>query len=267
MLDVIRWDVSPFIFKIESWDWGLRWYGVLFMSGFVLGYYFFTKVYKWEGRPEKDLDNLLIAVVVGTIIGARCGHVFFYEPQHFLEDPLYLFQIWKGGLASHGAAVGILTAIYFYSRKRPDQPFLWVVDRLVVVVALGGAFIRLGNLMNSEIVGSPTDMPWAFVFVKVDALPRHPSQLYEATFYFLTFLVLRWFYLKRKELTPRGFLLGWFLVLVFGFRFLIEFLKAPQEAFEENLLLNMGQILSIPFLLIGAWLLWRAKPVRASNKN
>lgn len=262
-LGAITWDVSPFLFYIEKWGWGPRWYGLLFALGFVFGYRFFQKVYRWEKRPEQDLDTLLYYVIGGTLLGARLGHLVFYEPQLLLENPLVLFMIWKGGLASHGAAIAIPLAVYLYSRKRPDQPFLWVIDRLVVVVALGGTFIRLGNLMNSEIVGAPTDLPWGFLFVAdtshLPIVPRHPSQLYEASFYFLTYLLLRGLYLKRKTETPHGLLFGWFLVLVFGFRFVIEFIKADQEAFEATLPINMGQILSIPLVALGLWLLARTR--------
>lgn len=258
-LSYVTWDPSPTIFTIGTW--GPRWYGLLFASGFVFGYWYVSQMFKWEGKPEKDMDNLLVVMLISTVIGARLGHVLFYDPVHYLSHPIKILYIWEGGLASHGAAFAIIIGLYFfYSRKRLDQPFLWIIDRVVVVTALAGCFIRLGNLVNSEIVGEPTTVPWAFIFPAVDNLPRHPSQLYEALFYAATFFLLRWMYLRKRAGTPHGLLLGWFLVLIFGFRFMIEFLKKEQSAFEVGMPLNMGQILSIPLVILGVVLIYRAKP-------
>lgn len=162
VLDYILWDVRPQIFNSDTI--AVRWYGLLFASGFLIGQWIIARIFKVEEKPEGDLEWLMIYMVVATIVGARLGHCFFYEPAHFLSNPIEILYIWKGGLASHGAAIGILTALYLYSRKRPGQSFLWVVDRIVIVVALGGAFIRLGNLINSEIEGKPTNLGHAFVF-------------------------------------------------------------------------------------------------------
>jgi prolipoprotein diacylglyceryl transferase len=191
------------------------------------------------------------------VIGARLGHCLFYEPAYYLRRPLEILMIWRGGLASHGGAVGIFLALYGYSRRRPDQPYLWLLDRMAIPTALGGSFIRLGNLFNSEILGISTDVPWAFVFARIDDLPRHPAQLYESLAYLLIFGVLFAVYRKRGSHTPRGLLLGLFLVLVFGARFVIECVKVRQAAFGEALPLSMGQLLSIPAILVGVVLLVR----------
>ncbi|GIV39260.1 MAG: prolipoprotein diacylglyceryl transferase [Thermonema sp.] len=253
----IRWDVDPAIVEIFGRE--IRWYGLMFAIAFLLGSNILAKIFKIEGKPEKDLDKLTVYVIIATIVGARLGHCLFYQPDYYLSNPVEILKIWEGGLASHGAAIGILTALYLYSRSRPDQPFLWVTDRVVIPVALGGGFVRLGNLMNSEIVGKPTDLPWGFIFVRNgEDFARHPAQIYESLFYFFTFYVLWRIYQKHQSKLPQGALLGLFLVMVFGFRFLVEFVKDNQVPFEDQLPLNMGQILSIPAVLGGLWLMARA---------
>ncbi len=249
----IVWDPNPAIFSLFGHE--VRWYGLLFALAFVAGYQIMTWIYKSEKRNLKELDKLATYVIVGTVIGARLGHCLFYEPSYYLSNPIKILYIWEGGLASHGAAIGILISLWLYARKT-DWNYLSLVDRLVVPVALGGAFIRLGNLMNSEIIGSPTDMPWGFVFPSAIypgdlTLARHPAQLYEALCYFAIFGILFLIYKKYKTQTPQGLILGWFLILVFGVRILIEFVKENQVAFEAGLPLNMGQLLSIPFVLAG----------------
>jgi len=196
--------------------------------------------------------------VVGTIVGARLGHCLFYEPGYYLRHPLEIIAVWQGGLASHGGALGVLIALYLYSRKHPDQPFLWLLDRIAVPTALGACLIRLGNLFNSEIIGVPTHVPWAFVFERVDPIPRHPSQLYESICYAGVFVMLLFLYRRYRAQTPAGLLLGAFLVAIFTARFLLEFVKERQEAYTLNIPLNVGQWLSLPFILAGAVLLWRA---------
>ena len=254
---MIHWNVNPEIFRIGFV--AVRWYSLLFMLAFVAGIYIMNKIYKLENKPVEAVDPLLMYMLFATVIGARLGHCLFYDPAYYLSNPVKILMVWEGGLASHGAAIGILTGLYLYSRKYKDQPFLWLVDRVVIPVALAGAFIRTGNLFNSEIIGAPTDLPWAFVFDRVDQVPRHPSQIYEALAYLFIFVILYRLYMKQKENTPKGQLLGLFLILVFGFRFFVEFVKANQEAFEQGMTLNMGQILSIPAVLAGVWLLYRVK--------
>lgn len=240
---------SPEIFSIGFLS--IRWYGLLFAITFVVGYQIMQHIYKREGKPVADLDGLAIYVVLGTIIGARLGHCLFYAPDYYLANPFEMLKIWEGGLASHGGAIGILVAIWLFSRKKKNYSFLWIVDRVVIVVALGGLFIRTGNFVNSEVYGLPTDVPWAVVFALRDNLPRHPTQIYEALTYFSIFILLFTIYKKSKPLPKDGLLFGIFLVLVFTSRFFWEFLKEVQSDFEHSLPIDMGQILSIPFILLG----------------
>lgn len=251
--EYIYWDVSPIIFKIGPF--APRWYGLLFAVSFLLGYYIVRWMYRQEGKPQRDLDRLLLYMLAGTVIGARLGHILFYDPGYYFGHPLEILKVWQGGLASHGGALGILTALYLYARRHPKEPYLWLLDRIAVPVALAGFFIRFGNLFNSEIIGVPAQVPWAFIFAHVDLVPRHPAQLYEAIGYGLIFVMLFALYRKQGARLPRGLLLGLFLVSVFTFRFFVEFVKVRQAAFGEALLLSMGQLLSIPMILAGAALL------------
>ena len=259
LLSYIIWNPDPEIFSIGPLS--VRWYGLLFATGFIFGYIIFQKIFKKEGVSIEELDRFTIYVVLGTVLGARFGHVCFYEPEYYCSHPSEIIKIWHGGLASHGAAVGILLAIWLFVRKS-SKNLLWLLDRIGIVVALGGAFIRLGNLMNSEIVGAPSKLPWAFAFVSDNitrGLPenftRHPSQIYEAFFYFLLFGLLYFLYQKGWG-KKQGYLFSWFLILLFGFRFIIEFFKDIQVNFEQTMVINMGQWLSIPFVLGGIILLF-----------
>lgn len=258
---MINWDVSPEIFSLGPIT--VRWYGLLFATSFLIGFQIMTKIFANENKSEKDLDELLWFMLLGTVLGARLGHCLFYNPEYYLSNPLDILMVWKGGLASHGAAIGITIAIIIYSKKKSDQSFLWVFDRVVITVALAGFFIRTGNLMNSEIIGKATDVPWAFQFVRAyvkDPLtPRHPAQLYEALAYLAIFVILFLVYHKSYKKIKEGFLFGLFLILVFSARFIIEFLKENQSAFEQGMTLNMGQILSIPLILWGVYLLLKPK--------
>jgi phosphatidylglycerol---prolipoprotein diacylglyceryl transferase len=268
ILSYITWNVDPEIFSLGPLS--IRWYGLLFALGFVIGQRILAKIYVTEGRTEKDVDVITLYMIIGTVLGARLGHCFFYEPEYFLAHPMEILKIWHGGLASHGATVGILLALYLFCRKYKFN-YLWVLDRIVIVVALGGALIRLGNLMNSEIIGKVTDVPWAFKFLRNDEIingvaaslqPRHPAQLYESISTFLLFLITYWLWSKRKALTPNGSIFGFFLVVLFTLRFLYEFLKENQVDKEDYLLqtvgMNIGQLLSIPLVLIGIFILIRA---------
>lgn len=256
----IYWDINPEIFRIGGF--GLRYYSLFFGLAFYLSYLILAKIYIKESASIDLLSKLTIYVFLGTLIGARLGQVFFYEfgyyKNHLLEIILpFRFNSNAGfeftgyqGLASHGAAIGIFTAIIFYCRKY-NQSFLWISDKLAIIVPLAGFFIRLGNLFNSEIIGKPFNGDWAFVFVRIDTLPRHPTQLYEAIGYLITFCIL-WTIHRSKQLN-KGFLFGLFLILIFTVRFFIEFFKENQEAFEKTMPLNMGQILSIPLILVGLY--------------
>ncbi len=256
ILAVINWNADPEIFHIGSIS--IRWYGLLFSIAFIVGYQIMSWVFKNEGKTQKDLEALTITMIISTVVGARLGHCFFYDPVYYLSHPLEILMVWKGGLASHGAAFGIMIGLWLFSRKRKKITWLWTLDRIVIVVALAGVFIRTGNFMNSEIIGSPSGLPWSVVFQHVDAIPRHPAQLYEALCYLAIFLYLFFRYKKYKSALPEGQLFGFFLTTVFTARFLLEFVKKEQEAFEKSLPLDMGQILSIPFILLGVYFLYRA---------
>ncbi|MBW6490775.1 MAG: prolipoprotein diacylglyceryl transferase [Lentimicrobium sp.] len=255
MLNQISWDVSPIIFGLGGLQ--IRWYGLFFALSFYLGYLILEKyVFKREGLPVGLLDKLATYVVIGTVIGARLGHVFFYEPASYLRDPLSILKIWEGGLASHGAAIGILLALWLFVRQS-GKTYLWTLDRVVIVVALGGFFIRMGNLMNSEIYGHYTSLPWGFIFMRDgETEGRHPTQIYEALSYLILFFVLIRYYIRNYKTMKEGFIFGVFLIVLFGVRFLIEFVKEPQVAFEQTMSLNMGQLLSLPFILAGIFLLY-----------
>jgi prolipoprotein diacylglyceryl transferase len=261
LLAQLTWDLDPEIFSIGNF--ALRWYGVCFAAGFLIGFSIMKWIFQEEGKPEKDLDALCVALVVGTIVGARLGHCLLYEPGYYLDNPLEILKVWKGGLASHGGSLGVIIALWFYSRKRREQPYGWVIDRVAVPTALAAALIRLGNFFNSEIVGTPSDVPWAIVFPRavVDnpMLARHPAQLYECLGYLLTFGLMLWLYRSRKAATPHGLLTGWFLICVFTTRIVVEFFKVRQATFAEEWPISWGQVLSVPFVLAGVYLVWRAR--------
>lgn len=254
ILSYITWDISPEIFSIGSFS--IRWYGLLFAMGFLIGQRIMAHIFLKEGLKETLLDSLLLTMVIATVLGARIGHFAFYEPSVFVTNPLQIITPPFAGLASHGAIVGIILALYIYGKVKKIH-FLWVADRIVITVAFAGFCIRMGNLMNSEIVGKVTDVPWAFLFMKLtdfgnfSKLPRHPSQLYEAIACIILCVILFQIWRRYKTNTPQGLLLGVFFVWVFGLRFLIEFTKENQVAFENEMPYNMGQLLSIPAILLG----------------
>jgi phosphatidylglycerol:prolipoprotein diacylglycerol transferase len=264
ILSSITWTADPEIFRIGSI--AVRWYGVLFALGFAFGYFIMLSFFRKEKVPVKLLDELTTYMVVATVIGARLGHCLFYEPVYYLSHPVEILKIWEGGLASHGAALGILLAVYIFSKKN-KLTFWWTIDRIGLVTALAGFFIRMGNLMNSEIFGRPTTLPWGFIYTnagdpaqRVD--PRHPTQIYEGIAYLLIFGLLMFIYYRKNGKPREGTLISLFFLLVFGVRFFIEFLKEPQVDFETGMALNMGQWLSIPFVLAGAvglYLIYRKK--------
>lgn len=264
LLAFIEWSVSPEIFHLGPVS--VRWYGFLFAMAFVAGYFIMTWVFKKENRPQTDLEQLSVYMIFGTVIGARLGHCLFYNPAYYLSNPIEILKVWEGGLASHGAAIGIITAIYIFSNKKKNYSMLWVLDRIVIVVALAGTFIRLGNLFNSEIIGIPTNVSWAFIFTAVDDIPRHPAQLYESIAYLIIFSVLFFVYYKGIEKDRSGLLFGLFLVLVFSFRFFIEFVKENQSGFEKTMVLNMGQLLSIPFIIAGIVFISKSFKPKAKKK-
>ncbi len=252
---MIHWNPDPDLIHLGPLR--IRWYGLMFVLGFGIGYQIVRKMCARLGKPLEALDKLLIYVVAGTTIGARLGHCLFYEPGYYLSRPLEILKIWEGGLASHGGTLGVILGIWLFSRKHKDFPFLWLLDTLSIPTAMVAGFIRLGNLMNSEIIGRPTDVPWAFVFERVDKIPRHPGQLYESLCYFALFALTMTLY-RLKPDRPHGFYFGIMLIWIFGWRMILETFKENQSAFEQGMFMNMGQLLSIPFVLTGIFLLVRA---------
>lgn len=263
LLAFISWDPNPVI--VDLFGFPIRWYGFFFALAFLAGFRVVSYMFKQEGRSTEQADQLLMYTMVATIVGARAGHYFFYEFPLLQADPLRFFiQMITppfSGLASHGASIGLFLAFYLYSKKHPGMSYLYITDRIVPAVALAGFFIRMGNLMNSEIIGKPTELPWGFKFLRDTefnpygdpnlVLARHPSQLYEALSCLLIFAALIWFWSRKKQATQEGLMTGWFMIILFTLRFFYEFLKENQSAFENNLTLNMGQILSIPAVLFG----------------
>lgn len=278
LFNYITWAVDPVAFSLGSLQ--VRWYGILWALGIWFCLLVQQRLYKNEHCPEDWVDKLFMYMVLGVIIGARLGHCFFYEwheaaalhlePIHFLgmtfnyrnpyiEHPLALLKIWEGGLSSHGGAIGLIIAAFLLDRKHFHKGINWIFDRLVIGVCITATCIRLGNLMNSEIYGNPTDMPWGFLFVmNGDTLPCHPTQIYEMLYCIVAFIVTWLMYWKGRLYRRNGLIFGVFLVIIFLTRFCLEFIKLDQEAFEASLFLNMGQILSIPFIVWGVWLIVRA---------
>ena len=272
----VVWNVDPIICRIGPL--ALRYYSILFVLGFPIGYWLFIKFYKREGVNTDLLEPLLYALLIGTIVGARLGHCLFYQPDYYLTKAhwLEIFQPWKGGLASHGGAIGVLLAVWWYSArygKKNNFDMMWVLDRLVIAVCFAGCLIRLGNLFNSEIYGNETSLPWGFIFQRRgEVVPKHPTQIYEALSYLILGLILLWVYWRKSSKVHRGWLFGAFFIGCFGMRFLIEFIKMPQVEFEVGMKLNMGQLLSIPFIIAGIisviWSYKAKKPLlREAPKN
>ena len=285
LLNYITWNVDPVLFSLGNLQ--VRWYGLLWALGFLIGYFIMHQIYKKEKMSNDAMDKLLIYMLVSTIIGARLGHCLFYEPDYYLSNPLKMLAVWEGGLASHGGAIGILIGLWLYVRNYNKSTkkaktdlqrisYIWILDRIVVAVCLVGALIRVGNVMNHEIYGTPTSLPWGFVFLRgaeqfcgtfdnytpcnawnapcpsSEWLPCHPTGLYEAFFCLVAMGILLWMYYKRDlgHKQP-GLMFGTFLIIIFGSRICIEFLKNVQVDFERNMTFDMGQWLSVPFVIIG----------------
>ncbi|MBO4557111.1 MAG: prolipoprotein diacylglyceryl transferase [Bacteroidales bacterium] len=262
----VTWDVNPIL--VQLGPLAIRYYSLLFITGFPLGYWLFIKFYKREGINVDLLEPLLYALLLGTIVGARLGHCLFYEPEYYLKNPVEILKVWHGGLASHGGAIGVLLAIFWYVHrygKKNGFDTMWLLDRLAIAVCFAGCFIRLGNLFNSEIFGGATTLPWGFKFVRSaqwvaeygpgayppDGVGCHPTQIYEALSYVLLGFFLLWIYWKKSDKVYKGWIFGVFLIVLFGMRFLIEFIKNDQVGFENGMLFNMGQLLSVPFIVAG----------------
>ncbi len=259
-LFAVVWDFNPTLLSIGSLE--IRYYGLLWAVALLLGAWIFSYMCRREGKPQGLADSAFLYIALGTIIGARVGHCLFYEPAYYLAKPWAIItEIRDGGLASHGATVGILLAIRLCSRKNKVSA-LWMTDRLVVIAAICGSLIRIGNLLNSEIVGRVTDLPWGFKFLRlypgvpVEMVPaQHPTQIYEAICYVLTFALLWWLYMRTSAARRRGLFFGVGLIGIFLTRFFIEFIKVEQVAFERSMLIDMGQWLSVPFILFGVFMI------------
>jgi phosphatidylglycerol:prolipoprotein diacylglycerol transferase len=281
---VIDWKVDSQL--IDGWSTP-NLYGLLFVGGMIFGYYMIKRMFKSEEISDKYLDKLLLYVVPATVIGARLGHVLFYGPywdtfdssgrlieEGYFSHPMSILRVWEGGLASHGAAIMILVMLYVYSRSVVHRPMLWILDRIVAPIAIAGCFIRLGNLVNHEIIGTPTDLPWGFKFYNAleyfdadgNPIPRHPAQLYESITYLFSFIVLMRMYWKTNAKAIPGRLFGMFMILIWTARFVIEFIKVGQTQRDDVWVLNTGQLLSIPFILIGLYLTFRKVPVKEQAK-
>lgn len=251
------WNVNPNILTFGNLE--LRWYGVLFVGSFFLGLMILQWIYKREGKDPAVLDHLLIYVMIGAVVGARLVHCFFYEPDYYLSNPLEILKVWKGGLASHGGLAGVLIAVYIFA-KRYDTPYMWLLSRIAIPGALTAAFVRFGNLFNSEILGLPSELPWAIVFKRVDLVPRHPVQLYEAFAYLIILVILIGIYRKVSPIFATKILPGIFLVLVFTARFFLEYTKTKQETYTMDLPFTTGQLLSVPYIILGiVWIIWALK--------
>ncbi len=272
----IHWNPNPEI--LHFFGFSLRYYGILFVGGLILCIYILGSIYKRENIPSQNLEKLSIYGMIGILVGARFGHCLFYEPSYYLSHPLEMILpitfptdggikfIGYQGLASHGGALGLLIALYFYSRKTKHS-MIDTIDLIAVVAALGSGFIRLANFMNSEIIGIPTTRPWGVIFKLVDNVPRHPAQLYEAISYFIIFAIMMILYNKMRDKLKYGFFFGLVLVLIFTARFIIELVKEDQVGFEDGMTFNMGQLLSLPYILVGIGFiifgLWKTKKLIA----
>ncbi len=248
------WNVNPNILELGPIQ--LRWYGLLFVGSFFLGLMIFNWIYKRERKDPAVLDNLLIYVLIGAVLGSRLMHCLAYEPEFYLSNPIEIFKVWKGGLASHGGLIGVFIALYIFA-KRHKESYTWLLSRIAIPGALTAAFIRFGNLFNSEILGQPSQLPWAIIFERIDMIPRHPVQLYEAFSYLVIFVLLLSIYRKISPLFATKILPGVFLVTVFTSRFFIEYVKARQASYVTDLPFTTGQMLSIPCIIIGIiWIIW-----------
>lgn len=278
ILNYIHWNPDPELINIFGIS--IRYYGLLFVSGLILCLYILSWIYKRENIPSEHLEKLSIFGLIGILAGARLGHCLFYEPSYYLSNPLEMILpitfpsgggvkfIGYQGLASHGGALGLPIALYFYSRKTKHS-LIDTLDLIAVVSGLSAGFIRLANFMNSEIIGMPTTKPWGVIFERVDNFPRHPAQLYEAVCYFIIFAIMMILYKKMRDKLKSGFFFGLVLVLIFTARFIIEFLKEDQVGFEDGMTLNMGQLLSIPYIVVGIGFmifgLWKTKKLSAQH--
>jgi len=279
ILTYIHWNPNPEILSLGPIS--LRWYSMMFLAGFLIGFQIMKKFFIHEKQPLEWLDSLLIYIMIGTIVGARLGHCLFYDYDYYFADfpnfieifiPVRFGDAWPGdfgdfkfigfrGLASHGGAIAIIFMMWLFSKNVTKKHMLWILDRVVIPVALTGMFIRLGNMMNSEIAGNVTTVPWAFIIEEIDDQPRHPVQLYESISYLLIFIFLMWQYWKTTAKHKLGLIFGTFLALLWSARFILEYFKRSQGGFETaiNGVFSTGQLLSIPFIIAGLYFIYRPK--------
>ncbi|HTN68692.1 MAG TPA: prolipoprotein diacylglyceryl transferase [Dysgonamonadaceae bacterium] len=281
MLLFVTWDVNPEILSIFGRE--IRWYGLLWVIGLFVAIYVVQRIFDKEELPQKWFDSLFVYMMLGIIIGARLGHCLFYEPAYYLANPIEILKIWEGGLASHGGVIGIIIAVWLYSKKVTKKSMLWTFDRVIVPTGFTAAMIRLGNLMNHEIYGGPTSQPWGFRFIEnipawkagappIFSEPSHPTQIYEAIVYLIVFIITMYMFWKTDAKKKQGLLLGIAMIIIFASRFLIEYVKHVQVESElimrENTGLILGQWLSIPFILWGVWLIWNSmRKSKDDNKS
>jgi prolipoprotein diacylglyceryl transferase len=256
-MDFFLWSTDPTIFKFSFLQ--LRWYSLFFIGSFILGYFIIKKIFLAEGKSVKNLDDLLLYSLTGAIIGARIAHCLFYEPEYYLSHPIEILYVWKGGLASHGGMLGVLIVFYIYAKKN-NISYMWLLSRMTIPGALVAASVRFGNFFNSEILGKESHLPWSVVFKRVDNIPRHPVQLYEAFSYLVIAAILWIIYKKTHPNFATKLLPGVFATLLFSVRFLLEFVKTKQATYSLDIPLTVGQMLSLPFILLGiGWIIWAFK--------
>ncbi len=261
-MDYLTWNIDPILFSMGSIT--IHWYGFIFALAFIIALKIMENIFKKENKNIEELDNGLIYVMIGTVVGARLGHTLFYDPSYYLSNPIEILMIQKGGLASHGGAIGVLIGLYLFAKKY-SYSYVWLLDKVVIPTALVASFIRIGNLFNSEILGDKSDVAWAIIFSRVDNIPRHPAQVYESISYFIIFIILFSIYQKFHSKLRDGFLFGLFMISLFGTRFMIEFIKVRQEAYVNNIGLSTGQLLSIPFIILGLYMIFGFRTKKVSK--
>ena len=253
-MEYFVWNADPVLLNLGPLQ--LYWYGLLFVGSFVIGSWILKWIYVRENRDPEVLESLFIYIIIGAAVGARLVHCFFYDPSYYFSNPIKIFAVWEGGLASHGGVMGVLLATWLFAKKHKES-FTWLLSRLAIPAALSGAAIRVGNFMNSEIVGHPTDLPWAIIFQRLDNIPRHPSQLYEAIAYLAIFVFLLVVYKNVKPTFATKVLPALWFITIFTARFFLEFVKTKQAAYNVDQMFTTGQLLSLPFIVLGlVWLIW-----------
>lgn len=252
---MIKWNPNPEIFKIGPF--ALRYYGLMFVIGFVSMEYFVKRIFIEYKKKTESVSSLTAHIIIGTVLGARLGHCFFYDPEYYFSNPLDIFKIWEGGLASHGGYAGVIISVVFFLRKNRDLSFVWLMDVIASPCLFVGGLIRIGNFMNSEIIGKPSSLPWAIIFERIDAIPRHPAQLYEALGYFSISLTLLWIFKTKFESIKKGSIFSIAIIMSFLFRFFVEFFKDEQSTLINSSYINMGQILSLAFVFFGFFLYYK----------